>query len=99
MAQEVKQRVTAWHICQARLPSLPPQSLFMATLVASFPMQHLFVDLFDLEGTTYLVMVDRGRILPPLDVGMKVSIQDTTTKRWVPGGIIVERLSLGRSYV
>eukprot|EP00094_Tigriopus_californicus_P003746 TCALIF_03605-PA protein Name:"Protein of unknown function" AED:0.32 eAED:0.32 QI:0/0/0/0.66/0/0/3/0/103 len=44
MAHEVKQSVTTCHICQP---------------FASFLMQHVSVDLFDLEGTTYLVMMYR----------------------------------------
>ncbi|XP_059097955.1 uncharacterized protein K02A2.6-like [Tigriopus californicus] len=58
MAHEIKQRVSSCKICQSCFTSLPVEPLLMAAAVASFPMQHVSVDLFDLEGTTYLVMVD-----------------------------------------
>ena len=57
MTNDINQVVTACQSCQEQLPSQPREPLIHTT--ASRPFEAVSVDLFDLAGKSYLVMVDR----------------------------------------
>lgn len=57
MTNEVRLRVAGCSICLSALPSLSPEPILSD--VATYPMEKVSVDLFDLEGKSFLVLVDQ----------------------------------------
>ena len=57
MTRDIQQLVESCSTCQERLPSQAPEPLHLT--IAAFPMSDVAADLFDIQGQTWLVMVDR----------------------------------------
>ena len=62
MTNDITQKIKSYAPCRAQLPSLPMEPLAMES--ADYPMHKISTDLFDLDSSSFLVVVDRFSGIP-----------------------------------
>ena len=56
MSQEIEEIVKSCSICQKKTP--PAREPLLQSSLPDFPWERIAIDLFELDGTTYLLLVD-----------------------------------------
>lgn len=84
MKNEIELWIRRCSVCVKSLPSLPMEPILSAIETAKGPMDAVSVDLFDLEGKTFLVMVDRFSGFPFVSMMSSLSTDSVwkRLKRW-----------------